>query len=57
MSTGNLKKDTYKFQGPWQVEIVARCCRKWLDDDALDTHGIALAEHVIKVNAVPGHPR
>jgi hypothetical protein len=42
-------KDIYKFQEVQQVEVLARCCRKWVDEDTLDPEAIKLADHIIKV--------
>ena len=30
------------------MEIVARCCRQWVDEDTLDNKALALAEQVLK---------
>lgn len=32
-----------------QVEILARVCRKWTDEDTLDPEAVKLAEMIIKV--------
>lgn len=44
-------KDVYRFIDPEEVEIVARCCRKYTEDDdeILDPEAIKLSELVIKV--------
>ncbi|WIA37851.1 hypothetical protein OEZ86_014704 [Tetradesmus obliquus] len=43
-------KDVHKFVDPWEVEIIARCCRRWTDyeDKELDQGAVKLAETVIK---------
>jgi hypothetical protein len=42
-------KDIYKFSEEQQVEVLARCCRVWLDEDTLDPEAQKLAEFIIKV--------
>jgi hypothetical protein len=42
-------KDIYKFTQEHQVEMLARCCRQWVDEDTLDEDAVRLAELVIKV--------
>ncbi|WIA17635.1 hypothetical protein OEZ85_014441 [Tetradesmus obliquus] len=47
-------KDVHKFVDPWEVEIIARCCRRWTDyeDKELDQGAVKLAEMVIKAGLV-----
>lgn len=54
LSSNTFKKDVWKFQGPWQVEIVARCVRQWVDEETLDEGALALAEAIIKVRLQVG---
>jgi hypothetical protein len=42
-------RDIYRFGDPFQVEIVARVARTWLDEDTLDPAAGRLAEAVLKV--------
>jgi hypothetical protein len=41
-------KHIHKFKDPREVEIAARCCRKWLDEETLEQEGVRLAERIIK---------
>ena len=44
-------KDVYRFPDPYEVEVVARVCRKWTpeDDEILDPEAVKLAENIYKV--------
>ncbi|GFR48517.1 hypothetical protein Agub_g10412 [Astrephomene gubernaculifera] len=48
-------KDIYRFPDPMEVEIVSRVCRKWTEDDILDTDAVRLAETVLKVGQAHFH--
>ena len=43
---------------PLQVEIVARCCRVWLDEDTLDPEAVRLAETIMRagMTMMPNSP-
>lgn len=43
-------RSIYQFTDVREVEILTRCCRKWIDPETLDPAAIALAERVIKVS-------
>ncbi|GLI64845.1 hypothetical protein VaNZ11_008226 [Volvox africanus] len=48
-------KDIYRFPDAMEVEIVSRVCRKWTEDDVLDSDAVKLAETVIKVGLAQFH--
>jgi hypothetical protein len=39
----------FKFNDSREVEILARCCRKWVDEETLEEGGVRLAEVIMKV--------
>ncbi|KXZ49202.1 hypothetical protein GPECTOR_22g792 [Gonium pectorale] len=41
-------KRVYKFSDAREVEIAARCARRWLDEDTVDPDAMALSEIIIK---------
>lgn len=47
-------KDIYRFPDAMEVEICARVCRKWTEDDVLDGDAVKLAETIIKVGGGAG---
>ncbi len=47
-------KDIYRFPDAMEVEICARVCRKWTEDDVLDGDAVKLAETIIKVGGLAG---
>jgi hypothetical protein len=51
-------KRIHKFRDPREVEIASRCCRKWIDDEALCPDGVRLAERIIKAGkqVMPSSP-
>mmetsp|Transcript_29309 Transcript_29309/g.64857 ORF Transcript_29309/g.64857 Transcript_29309/m.64857 type:complete len:2212 (+) Transcript_29309:218-6853(+) len=54
---GTRPKHIFRFSDPRQVEIVARCCRKWIDEDTLSEDAVLLAEQVMKagMTLLPGN--
>jgi hypothetical protein len=46
-----VPKQIYEFTDSRQAEVLARCCRVWVDPalDTLDPDSVALAEAVLKV--------
>jgi hypothetical protein len=46
--------DIYEFTDSRQAEVLARCCRVWVDKETLDPHAIILAEAVLKVGGGMG---
>lgn len=50
---GARARDIHRFISPREVEIVARCCRVWIDVDTLNPDSVALAERVLKVRPRP----
>jgi hypothetical protein len=46
-----VPKQVYEFTDSRQAEVLARCCRVWVDPalDNLDPDSVALAEAVLKV--------
>ncbi|KAJ9531082.1 hypothetical protein QJQ45_000885 [Haematococcus lacustris] len=55
---GTRAKFIYRFRDPREVEIVARCCRKWVDEDTLDKESVELAEKVLRagMSLLPKEP-
>ncbi|KXZ55668.1 hypothetical protein GPECTOR_2g1218 [Gonium pectorale] len=41
-------KSIYRFSDAREVEIAARCCRRWVDEDTLEPEAVALSEAIIK---------
>ncbi|GAX73349.1 hypothetical protein CEUSTIGMA_g802.t1 [Chlamydomonas eustigma] len=54
---GVKSKTIFKFTDPREVEICARCCRQWIDEDTLVEEGVDLALKIIKVGMeqLPGN--
>jgi hypothetical protein len=46
--------DIYEFTDSRQAEVLARCCRVWVDKETLDPDAIILAEAVLKVGRGDG---
>ncbi|GLC40592.1 hypothetical protein PLESTM_001090800 [Pleodorina starrii] len=50
---GTNSKSIYKFTDAREVEIAARCCRRWVEDeDTLEPEAVALSEHIIKAGMI-----
>ncbi|KXZ43615.1 hypothetical protein GPECTOR_85g345 [Gonium pectorale] len=45
---GNGPKTLYRFTDAREVEISARCCRRWVDEDTLEPEAVELSEAIIK---------
>ncbi|PNH01578.1 Tiny macrocysts protein B [Tetrabaena socialis] len=45
-------KLAYKFKDSREVEIAARCARRWLDEDTVDPEAMQLSEAIIKAGMV-----
>ncbi|EFJ49581.1 hypothetical protein VOLCADRAFT_89940 [Volvox carteri f. nagariensis] len=45
---GTNSRSIYRFTDAREVEIAARCCRCWEDEDTVDTEAVALSEQIIK---------
>ncbi|KXZ55666.1 hypothetical protein GPECTOR_2g1216 [Gonium pectorale] len=52
-------KSIYRFSDAREVEIAARCCRRWVDEDTLEPEAVALSEAIIKAGMLqlPQDPR
>ncbi|GAX73356.1 hypothetical protein CEUSTIGMA_g809.t1 [Chlamydomonas eustigma] len=53
---GKKSKSIHKFSDVREVEMCARCCRKWLDEDVFDPEAIELAHVILKagMEQLPG---
>ncbi|GAX73347.1 hypothetical protein CEUSTIGMA_g800.t1 [Chlamydomonas eustigma] len=53
---GVKSKSIHKFGDAREVEMCARCCRKWIDDDTLDERAVDLAYRILKagMEQLPG---
>ena len=47
---GCKPKEVFPLEDARQVEILARCCRVWVDSDTLDKNAVKLADKVRTVN-------
>ncbi|PNH12265.1 Tiny macrocysts protein B [Tetrabaena socialis] len=45
---GMKSKTIYRFDDAREVEITARCCRSWIDEDTPEPEAVAMTEQVIK---------
>ncbi|PNH03659.1 Tiny macrocysts protein B [Tetrabaena socialis] len=45
-------KFIYRFEDAREVEIAARCCRCWIDEDMPDPEAVAMSEQVIKAGMI-----
>ncbi|PNH09214.1 Tiny macrocysts protein B, partial [Tetrabaena socialis] len=49
----NMKsKFIYRFEDAREVEIAARCCRRWIDEDTPEPEAVAMSEQVIKAGMI-----
>ncbi|PNH04175.1 Tiny macrocysts protein C, partial [Tetrabaena socialis] len=49
----NVKsKFIYRFQDAREVEITARCCRRWIDEDTPEPEAVVMSEQVIKAGMI-----
>ncbi|GLC70645.1 hypothetical protein PLESTF_001017600 [Pleodorina starrii] len=49
---GTNSKSIYRFTDAREVEIAARCCRRWVEDDTLEPEAVTLSEQIIKAGMI-----